>query len=290
MRTQLHKVWLVTLFLTACAQPAPSAVSGASGNLQDRDWVLLRIEERALTLNSLVPGEPNPVNGFRNLTLVLRNGTFVGYDGCNAFGGDYTATTTFLTFTGLNSSTRGCDGQVLTQADAYVKALLRVAKYQLEGDALTLRDVDGKALLWFTEADADYRLTLDLAADRPVNLSSRSKIKLTVWGYDQRIADQAPTALATETFSLPSLEASPTISFAEEDLLAVEPSSGQGDQLAYFITFDLDADGDGQVCLGDYRQNYNRTNTRFYGRDDDGQQVEKVFLTEVLDEGECRPF
>lgn len=156
--------------------------------------------------------------------------------------------------------------------------------------SLELRNGEGETTLWFTEADASYRLTLDLEADAPVSLNERSKIRVVVSGDDRLIADEPPTTLVDEVLPLPSLDVNPSVAFEEEDLLALNLSTGPNARLGYFLSFGIDADGDGRVCADDYRQDFDRTETRFYEKNDTGEQVQEMFIVEITDPNECRAF
>lgn len=274
----------VGLALASCSKPV-EPVTDPLPELLDRKWVLLRLGE-----NVPFPGEVWEFDGFRNLSLTFSGQELAGYDGCNAFGGRYEATATALNIGQLAGSLRGCRPAVQRQAEAYTDALAGVATYQIKRDSLELQNAEGETTLWFTEADASYRLTLDLEADAPVNLDERSKIRVVVWGDDALIADEPPTTLVNEVLPLPSLDVNPSVTFEEEDLLALDLSTGPNARLGYFLSFDIDADGDGRVCVGDYRQDFDRTETRFYEKDDTGEQVQEMFIVEITDPNECRAF
>lgn len=276
---------IVGLALASCSKPVPEPVTDPLPELLDRKWVLLRLGE-----NVTFPGEVWEFDGFRNLSLTFSGQELSGYDGCNAFGGDYTATSTELDIVIGGSTSRGCEAPVLEQGAEYTRALTNVASFRISGDALELRNEEGETTLWFTEADASYKLTLNLEADAPVSLDERSKIRVVVSGDDNLIADEPPTTLVDEILPLPSLDVNPSVAFEEEDLLALDYSSGPNAQLSYFLSFDIDADGDGRVCVGDYRQDYDRAETRFYDRDDTGEQTQELFIVEITDPNECRLF
>ena len=74
------------LVLVACSQPTAEP----DQTLPDKKWVALRVGNE-----STFPGDIWEADGFRNLSLSLTlDGKLNGYDGCNAFGGDYTASLT----------------------------------------------------------------------------------------------------------------------------------------------------------------------------------------------------
>ncbi len=76
-----------------------------------------------------------------------------GRGGCNSYGGTYAATGHNLSFDELFSTEMAClDSGLMGQESAYLSALGHVARYDLAGDTLTLKDASGAALLVFTRA------------------------------------------------------------------------------------------------------------------------------------------
>ncbi len=63
-----------------------------------------------------------------------------------------------------------------------------------------------------------------------------------------------------------------------------------GSAVGYYVTFAIDADGDDRICTGDYRQNYNRTETPFFDKEDVGTQNLNVFVQEITEQSECEAF
>lgn len=133
-------------------------------------------------------------------------------------------------------------------------------------------------------------MTLQFKADTNVDLDERSRVRVRVWGFDQYVADAPATNLRDEVFDLPSLEVEPSVSFTEEELLQVYPFSGDDEGLGYYVTFAIDTDGDDRVCVGDYRRDYDRTETPFFTKEDDGPRSVGIFITEITDRIECEDF
>jgi len=268
--------------LVACSQPTAEP----DQTLLDKKWVALRVGDE-----STFPGDIRDADGFRNLSLSFAlDGKLNGYDGCNAFGGDYTASLTALNIGVGESTTRGCEAGILEQGERYTSALTEAVAYRIVEDDLEFQNSAGETILWFTKADASYELTLDLRSDMPVTLGEQSKIRIVVSGDDEFIADEAPTTLVDEVIPLPTLDAKLSVAFEEESLLALDYLSGPGALLGYSMSFVIDADGDGQVCVGDYRQDFDRTEIRFYEQADTGEQVQEIYLLQITDPNECRPF
>jgi len=57
--------------------------------------------------------------------------------------------------------------------------------------------------------------------------------------------------------------------------------------VGYYVTFAIEAD---RVCTGDYRQNYDRTETPFFDKEDVGTQNLNVFVQEITEQSECEAF
>ena len=273
---------LATLLVSCVPSTNPTSLDA---NLQGKKWVLLYLIDY-----SPVPGKENVVDGFRNLTLTFRDNQFAGYDGCNVFEGSYTATVTALSFSELGGTTRGCNAELQSQAEAYFGALEQVATYRTEDDQLHLQNDKGREVLGFSEANATYEMNLQFKSDTNVALDKHSKVRVKVWGYDELVADAASTNLIDQTFDLPNLAVRPVVSFAEEDLLSVNPSSGTGEALRYFVTFAIDVNGDGRVCIGDYRQDYDKTDLMAFTREDVGSQNLNVFIQKIVDLSDCEAF
>jgi heat shock protein HslJ len=112
---------LVALLLAA---PAPAA------SLSGTKWRVTRVAGK-------------PVAAELKLTLEFPGAKkFAGYDGCNWFGGRYTATAARLRFRGLFSTAIGCDFAL----PGLTTRLLRTRRYRLEGKRLELRR-RGRALV-----------------------------------------------------------------------------------------------------------------------------------------------
>jgi len=45
--------------------------------------------------------------------------------------------------------------------------------------------------------------------------------------------------------------------FNASEFQSIEFQSGQPDAIKYYVTFGVDVDGDGSICNGDFRQDYN---------------------------------
>lgn len=122
-------------------------------------------------------------------------------------------------------------------------------------------------------------------------LDERSKVRVRVQGYDVWVADAPSTNLKDQVFDFPSLEVRPSIAFSEEDLLQIRYLGGV-EGLMYYVAFAIDADGDDRICVGDYRQDYDRTELEaaFFSKGDIGQQNVSIYIKEITDPTGCENF
>lgn len=139
--SQLRYIMLaIAVLLAGCFQPDGS--SSQAMNIQEKKWV-------PLVVNGVptVPGIEGFADGLKNLTLTFQKDRIFGYDGCNVFGGTYTATATTLAVGEVGGTTRGCRAEILVQAEAYLNALEQVVTYRVDGDHLGLQDEEGRTIL-----------------------------------------------------------------------------------------------------------------------------------------------
>lgn len=295
----------VAALLAVQSQSVESASPQQAANLQGKKWVLLRFTDSVTDLltESFVRGHKRP-------TLTFEANRFFGHDGCNAFGGSYTATATTLNIGEHDVTDKGCNKQASARAKAYLNALERVASYRVKDEFIELRNVKGqtttyrsknehlelqdargRSILVFTEANDHYRMTLQLKAATKVYLDERSRVRVGIWGYDVWVADAPSTKLKDQVFDFPSLEVRPSVAFTEEDFLQVEYLGGV-EGMMYYVTFAVDADGDDRICVGDYRQDYDQTEMEaaFFSKGDVGQQNVSIYIKEITDLTECEDF
>jgi heat shock protein HslJ len=98
------------------------------------------------TLTSLPGHDPLPPGSFLNATF--QNGTIRGSDGCNSYGGPYSATSSGgFAIKELGGTAIGCARPVNDLATAYTKALWRASSYKVDGGSLTLNDSHGAPVI-----------------------------------------------------------------------------------------------------------------------------------------------
>lgn len=178
----------VTVLLASYSQSAMSSSPQQVTVLQGKRWVLLDIIDTVTDLYV-----ETFVDGYKRPTLTFEADGFSIHDGCNAFGGSYTATATTLTIGEYGGADKGCSKEASARAKAYLNAFEGVSSYRLkdenirsqnykgqitthrsENEHLELLDAEGRTTLAFTEANDRYRVTLQLKADTEVNLDDRA--------------------------------------------------------------------------------------------------------------------
>lgn len=135
-------------------------------------------------------------------------------------------------------------------------------------------------------------MTLQLKAEMDVDLNERSKVRVGAWGYDVGVADGPSTKLKDQVFDFPSLEVRPSIAFTEKHLLQIEYMNSIVTGVTYYVTFATDADDNGRICVGDYRQDYDRTEMEaaFFSKKDVGQQNVSIYIKQITNPTECEEF
>jgi heat shock protein HslJ len=143
-------------FLAALGASSSYEISGIQLTLRDADGntQLVLTQQRANTLSGTA-WRVQSVNNGRNavaslvsgsqLSLVLGDdGVATGDTGCNSYRGLYTSDATSLSFGPLITTRRACTSDALAgQEQAFLAALSASSMFELIGDQLTVRDVNG---------------------------------------------------------------------------------------------------------------------------------------------------
>ena len=107
---------------------------------------------------------------------------------------------------------------------------------------------------------ADYNVDLKLSNESIdtalMLLNERPRVVFTVWGYDELAADVSATEIKVIDYEIRPQSVPYYVRFAESELRQIEYQSGSTDSLRYYITMVVDVDSDGQICNGDFRQDY----------------------------------
>ena len=151
---------MIALIAAACApttapaaqpaQPKEQPVSGTN-TLDGTSWTLTTLNGQAALQDTTV-------------TLNFAAGKAAGSDGCNSYGGGYTADGANIKFNQLASTMMACAEPIMKQATAYQQALGQAATYKANAKQLTLYDASGKELAVFNAQSNDLadRGTIDL--------------------------------------------------------------------------------------------------------------------------------
>lgn len=124
--------------------PTPPSLT-PTAHLTQSTWTLTRLIVAGRE-QPLVPGHAPTVHfdPFNGQYYGIR-----GTGGCNDYGGTYTLAGDTLSVTSLSYSQMACLAGVDLVESAYFQALLRVERYHLDGNALTLTSADGSVQLTF---------------------------------------------------------------------------------------------------------------------------------------------
>jgi heat shock protein HslJ len=114
--------------------------AGASAELRDTRWLLTTLGDKAITATDTG----------RAAHFILRGDSkqVSGSGGCNRLFGVYELNGDALRFSGIGSTKMACQDGMDTET-AFLPALLRVAKYRIEGQQLELSDSTGAVIARF---------------------------------------------------------------------------------------------------------------------------------------------
>ena len=128
--TSLISALFGSALLAACA----TATAPQAASLDGTAWVLA-----TLGGNAVLPGDPPTVRFFGDRVH--------GSDGCNIYGGSYTAAQARLRLgDDLIGTKKACAPAVMAQADAFIDALRGGHRYERQGESLHLVDAAGRTV------------------------------------------------------------------------------------------------------------------------------------------------
>lgn len=119
-----------------CAADMP-----ATAPLLNTRWLLVAVDEQAWVAAT---GQAEPW-----LQFALQGNHLRGFSGCNSFAGRFEQGSDGLQIKGLAATHRACNGHAGEQEAKYLAALRATASRQIVGDALQLRDAQGRLRLRF---------------------------------------------------------------------------------------------------------------------------------------------
>jgi heat shock protein HslJ len=125
MKRMITVTIIILVLLSACTSQT---------SLVDTKWQVVNLD-----------GE----TALEDITVTLNFGedSIGGNDGCNVYGGSYTATESTIQFgSDLFSTEMYCTEKIMTQSTAFYNVLSLVTDYKADSQLLTLFNADGKKL------------------------------------------------------------------------------------------------------------------------------------------------
>ena len=124
----------------AGGQQARAAAGIPDASLTETDWKLIAVDGAPIVRGG---------NGREPGMILNSAGTRVqGYSGCNSFTGSYTTYNDSVEFFEMASSMKACLAG-MEQETRFLQALKKTREFQIVGEQLQLKDVDGNTLLEF---------------------------------------------------------------------------------------------------------------------------------------------
>jgi heat shock protein HslJ len=125
MKRMIIVIIITLMLLSACASQT---------SLVDTKWQVVNLD-----------GE-TALEGV-TVTMNFSKDSIGGSDGCNSYGGSYTATKSTIRFgSDLFSTEMYCTEEIMTQSTAFYNVLGQVTDYKADSQLLTLFNADGKKL------------------------------------------------------------------------------------------------------------------------------------------------
>lgn len=132
MRKIMVAMLMALVLVSACAPKT---------NLIDTKWQLIDL-----------PGQTIPTDV--TVTLNLGPDSIGGSDGCNSYGGSYTADESTIQFgEDIFHTEMYCSDEIQTISTAYYSALVKSVTYEMDEESLILKDVNGIILAEFAKSD-----------------------------------------------------------------------------------------------------------------------------------------
>lgn len=132
MKRLIVTVLLGMVLMSACTQQA---------SLVDTKWQLTDLPGQAIPADVIV-------------TLNLGSDSIGGNDGCNSYGGSYTADKLTIQFgEDIFHTEMYCSDEIQAISTAYYESLVQSATYEMDETSLVLKDVNGIVLAEFAKTD-----------------------------------------------------------------------------------------------------------------------------------------
>ncbi|HTN91559.1 MAG TPA: hypothetical protein VL242_48160 [Sorangium sp.] len=137
-----------------------------------------------------------------------------------------------------------------------------------------------------TGGAADTILTLD---HEPMALEQPATAHVTLWGYDQYVADASATAVARYTFEVEALPVDLALDIPDDPHTLINQGFGPVERSRarfYFSSLAIDVGSDGQICENDFVQDYDRSDFMSFAMEPPAEH--RIFVKESG--SECRPI
>lgn len=146
--------------------------------------------------------------------------------------------------------------------------------------------------------DTLYQFNYHLANTSSLNYPDDARLHVRIYAYDHRLADVSAVVLKESYVDRPQSDTEYHVAFTGEDLEQALQQYHGSDQIfsdhdaGVYLIWTVDMNGDGQICEGDLRIDYNKMPDLFYGirpRSAGLDETVTVYLT-PLQAGTCRSF
>jgi hypothetical protein len=114
---------------------------------------------------------------------------------------------------------------------------------------------------------------------------AEARAHVTLYGYDSGLADVAAGIVATYVLPLPGGPVIVDIPDSPHELIDQGHGPVPVDRARFYFAFDVDLNGDGRICPGDLRQDFDRTPFQTYARPP--SEID-LSLVEIEAGGPCR--
>ncbi len=139
------------------------------------------------------------------------------------------------------------------------------------------------------EGSEDYLTLINFTGSKSLTLQDSSKVKFTIFGYSNHVADAPATTLLEEVHPLSALDNQFLLGFSKEAFEKVEYKSDTDGEFGYYITIKVDSNNDGIIDNRDYRQDFNTTPTNFMDESNVGV-TDITFALMPYDSDVSQPF
>lgn len=147
-------------------------------------------------------------------------------------------------------------------------------------------------------ADTHYQFNYKFADASSLNASDDARLQLRIYAYDHRLADVSAVVLKEAYVDRPENDTEYQVAFTGDDLQAALQQYHGSDRIfsdhdaGVYLIWAVDKNGDGEICEGDLRLDYDKMPDFFYSIKPLSAGLEEtvtVYLTPVQG-GTCQSF